>query len=68
MLFDPEIEKIAKKLRKEAKARKQVEKEAKMVEENENQNARRTLGEYATPSAYRCASNITRPPIQAINS
>ena len=38
-----------------------------MAEEIENLNARRTLGEYATPSADGCTSSITRPPIQANN-
>ena len=67
LLFDPEIQKIAKRLRKEAKGRKQAEKETKMAEENENRNAKKALGEYATPSADGCAYSITRPPIQANN-
>ena len=65
LLLDSKIEKTAKRLTKKAKAREQVEKETKMAEENENQNAMRTLEEYATLSANGYASSITRPPIQA---
>jgi len=35
-----------------------------MAEEN---HGRRTLGDYATPSAEGCSTSISRPPIQANN-
>ncbi|MED6167022.1 hypothetical protein PIB30_115107, partial [Stylosanthes scabra] len=62
--FDPEIERTVKRTRKERKAARQRQEQAMA---NPDPNQRRTLGDYATPSAEGCSTSITRPPIQANN-
>ncbi|MED6123720.1 hypothetical protein PIB30_051981 [Stylosanthes scabra] len=68
-LFDPEIERTVRKLKKQSKASRQLNFEE--VEENmaaENNNAqRRTLGDYTIPSTTSCGSSIVRTTVEANN-
>ena len=68
LLCDLKIEKTLRRIRQEIKVREQAQqqKEAnhKMAEEN---HVRRTLGDYATPSAEGYSTSISRPLIQANN-
>ncbi|XP_061353868.1 uncharacterized protein LOC133298561 [Gastrolobium bilobum] len=79
-MFDTEIEKTERKLRKDAKAKKAKEtktaststktkeepKEEPMAENN-NQIVRRTLGHYMTPARAPQTASIVRPQIEANN-
>ncbi|MED6151325.1 hypothetical protein PIB30_081425, partial [Stylosanthes scabra] len=68
-LFDPEIERTLRKLKKQSKASRQLNFEE--VEENmaaKNNNAqKRTLGDYTIPSTTSCGSSIVRPTVKANN-
>ena len=64
LLFDPEIERTARGHRRTTRERRRAEREVKA---EANEDRRRTLGDYATPPAERCATSIVRPPIQANN-
>ncbi|XP_061371302.1 uncharacterized protein LOC133313906 [Gastrolobium bilobum] len=71
--FDPEIEKIARKLRKSANERKAKTssstetKEETMADNNAIQNPPRTLGDYMTPARVPQTSSIVRPTVDANN-
>ena len=80
LIFEPEIEKLAKRNRKEAKRRKAQQRDRarrensqaeiivqELIMEEQNGNRRITLGDYATPTSDGCSSSIVRPPIPANN-
>ncbi|MED6225878.1 hypothetical protein PIB30_097888 [Stylosanthes scabra] len=63
-LFDPEIERTLRKLKKQTKASRQLN--FKEVEENNMAaDPRRTLGDYTIPSTASCGSSIVRPNVEA---
>ena len=70
LLFNLEIEKIAKRNRRLAKERRQEESSSSYEEiemANENPPPPRILGDYAIPTADGCGSSIVKPPVQANN-
>ena len=70
LLFDPEIEKRAKRNQRLAKERRQEESSSSYQEiemADKNPPPPRTLGDYAIPTTDGCGSSIVRPPVQANN-
>ncbi|MED6164275.1 hypothetical protein PIB30_088123 [Stylosanthes scabra] len=65
-LFDPEIERTLRKLKKQTKASRQLNFE-EVEENNMVADPRRTLGDYTIPITASCASSIVRPNVEANN-
>ncbi|MED6127374.1 hypothetical protein PIB30_087556 [Stylosanthes scabra] len=65
-LFDLEIERTIRKLKKQTKAQRQLNFE-EVEENNMAADPRRTLGDYTIPSTASCGSRIVRPNIKANN-
>ena len=64
LLFDPEIEKTLRQLRRERRAFEGTQ-NSNMAEENEQNH--RAMKDYLTPNLEGCSSSIVRPPVQANN-
>ena len=64
LLFDPEIERSLRQLRRERRAVERVF-ESTMAEENEHND--RAMKDYLAPTLEGCSSSIVRPPVQANN-
>ncbi|MED6189753.1 hypothetical protein PIB30_099032, partial [Stylosanthes scabra] len=65
-LFDPEIERTLRKLKKQTKASRQLNFE-EVEENNMAADRRRTLGDYTIPSNASYGSSIVRPNVEANN-
>ncbi|MED6165148.1 hypothetical protein PIB30_096790, partial [Stylosanthes scabra] len=65
-LFDPEIERILRKLKRQTKASRQLNFE-EVEENNMAVDPRRTLGDYTIPSTASCGSSIIRSNVEANN-
>ena len=64
LIFDPQIERTLRQLRKERREHKE-DQASNMAKEN-NQN-RRAMKDYLSPSLDGCALSIVRPLVQANN-
>ncbi|MED6149572.1 hypothetical protein PIB30_063763, partial [Stylosanthes scabra] len=74
--FDPEIERMLRKLKKKTKQQQHIREEEQVeFEEVEQDNMaavdgneqRRILGDYTIPSTASCGSSIVRPTVEANN-
>ncbi|MED6141094.1 hypothetical protein PIB30_099941 [Stylosanthes scabra] len=73
IVFDPEIKKTLRRLRKQSKLQQETLEEVTQEEisladnEDHNGNQRKTLGDYTIPTTVSCGSSIVRPTIAANN-
>ncbi|MED6149260.1 hypothetical protein PIB30_060698 [Stylosanthes scabra] len=65
-LFDPEIERTVRKLKKQTKSQRQLNFE-EVEDNNMAADPQRTLGDYTILSTASCGSSIVRPNVEANN-